>query len=146
MLQKSSFLKEHLRAIAIVASLVVIGGAIYVCFFLDWVKYPIYEDAIDYCYSPNHEYYVVRRQSWWNSKFDQTYVRGTAKLYDKTGKLLYSDKTYLSLEAGPWWVDDAAGKRPSVVYQSTEKPGWGYDLPSSPGIDYSVGQNNRKCY
>jgi hypothetical protein len=54
--------------------------------FLDWMKYPIYEGAID-----------------------------------------------------------SVGNKPSVVYQGIEVPGWGHNLPSAPGIDYS-GAPNQKCY
>ncbi|MDR2924535.1 MAG: hypothetical protein LBU76_01020 [Azoarcus sp.] len=143
MLQKSSFLEEYLSEIITTAFFVAIVGAIYVCFFLDWVKYPSYSNTIEYCYSPNHEYYVLRWQSPWSATTDQLHVKGTAKLYDKTGKLLYSSKTDLSEEFGPIWGDYSDG-RSVVFYGGTEEPGWGYDLPSSPGHDYSM--PNRKCY
>ena len=145
MLQKSSFLKRHLCAVITATVFMVLGGGgLCLLFFLDWVKYPKDENALEYCYSPNHEYYITRWQSPWASYTDEMFVRGTAKLYDKTGKLLYSNKTDLSFEFGPWWIDDPAGRRSSVVYQGTEKPGWGYNLPSSPGHDYSG--PSRKCY
>jgi hypothetical protein len=146
MLPNSSFLlKRYLPTILIASLLAVAGGAIYVGFIWDWVKYPNFEGALERCYSPNHEYYIVFRQSWLESKSYQPHARGTAKLYDKTGKLLYSNKTYLSLEFGPTWSDDIRGHPGAVSFQGTEEPGWGYDLPSPTGISNYSG-SSRRCY
>jgi hypothetical protein len=68
-------------------------------------------------------------QTPFNSQLDQLYVSGTAKLYDKTGKLLYKGKTGFG-EAGPIWSE---GKQPIVFFQSTDLEYWRYDLPTSPG-------------
>ncbi|MDR2924533.1 MAG: hypothetical protein LBU76_01010 [Azoarcus sp.] len=144
MLQKSSFLEEYLSEIITTTFFVALVGAIYVCFFLDWIRYPRGENVLKYCYSPNHEYYITLWQSPWASQTDERFVVGTAKLYDKTGKLLYSNKTHISLEYGPIWGDYSDG-RSVVFYQGTEEPGWGYDLPTPSGRrDYSG--PSRNCY
>jgi hypothetical protein len=144
MLQKLSFLRWHPFALFATGFFVVFGCAIYIYFFLDWVEYPEDENSLKYCYSPNHEYYITMWQSPWASHADEKSVRGTAKLYDKTGKLLYSHRAYISFEFGPRWFDGPAAHHWSVAYLDGEEPGWYFILPSSPGHDYSG--PNRVCY
>ena len=143
MLPKSSFLKRHLHVVVTAAAFVFLGGAIYIFFFLDWVKYPSYLEKTEYCYSPNHEYYITLWQSAWSAKTDQLYAKGTAKLYDKTGKLLYSGKTFLSNEFGPLWADNPYGKSSVVFVESSVN--WSFELPTSPGRA-PKSPSNRGCF
>ena len=114
-------------------------AAWYVVFEWDVVTYANGRTDEARCYSPNHEYYVVRSQTPFNALVaDPLYVEGTAKLYDKTGTLLYKAKTLLSGMSGPMWFDAFAGDPPSVSYTGNSNEnepggGWGYVLPTSPG-------------
>jgi hypothetical protein len=68
---------------------------------------------------------------------------GTARLYDRSGKLLYEQKTQINEEFGPEWLgghEDDPMHRPVVFYQGIEDPGWRFILPESPG---SAGMNQR---
>ena len=92
------------------------------------------------CYSPNHAYYIVEyRQLISISKEFQV---GTAKLYDKTGKLLYQNDTILNGQFGPNWL--SLPTRNTLFYQGLEEPGWGHELPTSPGEDFST--PNKTCF
>jgi hypothetical protein len=74
-------------------------------------------------------------QTPFSSQLDQLYVSGTAKLYDKKGKLLYKGKTTFG-EAGPMWFEDQSPGREGTVFfigEELQEGGWGYDLPTSPG-------------
>lgn len=140
--QNFPFMKQHPLTAFFTAFFVVLAGGIYVLFFLDWIRYPSYAngDVSSYrCYSPNREYYVERWQSPWSAVQDQLYVAGTAKLYDKTGMLLYSNKANLSTEFGPEWFDESLSHS-SVFYQGSYD--WIYQLPSPSG---DTGSNNRGC-
>ena len=101
------------------------------------------------CYSPNHEYYIVRLHTPIRALLTITLEPdfGTAKLYDKSGKLLYSGKTLLDFQAGPHWSAGWHGEKSSVFFMGNlgeEKPdgGWGVDLPTSPGDITPL----RNCY
>jgi hypothetical protein len=90
-------------AAALTAWIAVCLTVFYVLFVWDWVRYPCYapnalfcENPVELCYSPNHEYYIAMTQTLFNSHLDQLYVSGTAKLYDKTGKLLESVAKYIA--------------------------------------------------
>jgi hypothetical protein len=128
------------KPLAICATLV---AAWFLFFEYDWIGYPRYEWGDEICYSPNHEYYIVRLQTPFNALFNDTlYTVGTAKLYDKHSKLLYKGKAYLSMDAGPNWV---AGQQPGVSFigllEEIHHDGWFFVLSSSPGVSSDFRQN-----
>ncbi|MDM0077493.1 hypothetical protein QTH90_24015 [Variovorax sp. J2P1-59] len=102
-------------------------------------------NALDYPYnnpypSPNGEYYITRHQTVWERLW-RTYPDqyGTARLYEKTGKLLYEGKTRFGDGAGPHWFPGFDGDphpKPKV-FMSEDDDGqyWNYELPTSPGRD-----------
>jgi hypothetical protein len=118
---------------------VVLVAAWFLFFEYDWIGYPRYEWGDEICYSPNHEYYIVRLQTPFSALFssDPLYTIGTAKLYDKSGKLLYKGKTLLDGEAGPMWAGAEINK-PCVFFvglaDGVDSRDWWYDLPTSPGV------------
>jgi hypothetical protein len=121
--------------ISVVFPLVAIGFGV---FAWDCVTYTASEPGEERCYSPNHEYYVVRLQTPFNALVaDPLYVRGTAELYDKTGRLLYSGKTDLDYDAGPTWAEgiasDGGTSSVSFIGNSMVEGEWFAVLPSSPG-------------
>jgi hypothetical protein len=142
MFPKFRLFKKHPKTAIAIA----LAAAWFVLFQWDWMPYPHYRDgssdgSIDgRCYSPNHEYYIVRLQTPFNRLEDQLYVHGTAKLYDKMGKLLYSGRTWLSGEAGPSWVD--SGNSSSVHFQGDDN--WIFSLPTPPGRNFSI--PNGHCF
>lgn len=106
----------------------------------EWNSFHFTEYADELCYSANHEYYITRHQTLWE-KLTKTYPHeyGTAKLFDKTGKLLYEGKIHLNPQNGPGWLSNLN----EVYFQggaSTEDT-WIYKLPSSPG-----GRSQASCY
>jgi len=79
------------------------------------------------CFSPNHEYYVKRYQSIFQSGTDQLYANGLAILYNgKTNKELYRGYTPLSEMFGPAWFEKSV-----AFFGSSDE--WYVELPSSPG-------------
>jgi len=109
----------------------------FVVFKLYTIPYPSNPDyGPEICYSPNHEYYIKRYQSFFQSQIDQLYAEGLAILYDaKTNKELYRGKAYLSEMAGPSWYDDSVG------FQGEYD--WFVKLPSSPGAHPT---RNQGCF
>lgn len=126
---------KHRISIGAVFSLLMIGFGV---FAWDCVTYTASQLGEERCYSPNHEYYVVRLQTPFNALVaDPLYVRGTAKLYDKAGKLLYSGKTDLDDGAGPTWAEGIASEggtsSVSFIGNSMSEGEWFSALPASPG-------------
>ena len=115
----------------------------YVVFEWDWLVYTDGRPSDERCYSPNHEYYVVRLQTPIRTLLEPI---GTAKLYDKSGKLLYKARTVLTGEAGPRWYDEFAGKSSSVMFigNLSDEWEWRFDLPSSPGNNPS--KLEKRCF
>lgn len=116
----------------------------YALFEWNSIDYPNY--AKGPCYSPNHAYYITRHQTLAESIHLLTpHDYGTARLFDRSGKLLYEKETLIDGEGGPQWYggfkNDPMNK-PTVFFQGTENPGWTFDLPEYPGKSVS----NRKCY
>lgn len=114
----------------------------YVVFQWDWVTYTDGgTTAQERCYSPNHEYYVVRSHSLIRSLMPIAFepAFGTAKLYDKSGRLLYSGKTFLDFQAGPLWGGGptADGEKYAVWFMG-DLNNWLFTLPSTPGEDFST--------
>lgn len=120
----------------------------YVVFEWPWM---IYTDggptAQERCYSPNHEYYIVRYQSLIRALMPIAFepAFGAAKLYDKSGNLLHAGQTLLGFQAGPNWgdVSTSRGKEYSVFFignsdDSEPRGGWVFSLPSSPGDSFSI--------
>lgn len=106
----------------------------------EWNSFDFTEYGDEPCYSANHEYYITRHQTLWE-KVTKTYPHefGTAKLFDKTGKLLYEGKTHLNPQNGPGWLSN-----PNEVYFQgwvSKADTWVYKLPSSPGE-----QSQANCY
>jgi hypothetical protein len=133
-MSKKSFFHKHPVLTTFAAALSPWVVVFYVLFAWDWVRYPcdtpnglICENPVELCYSPNHEYYIVMTQTPFNAVQDQLYVSGTAKLYDKTGKLLYKGKTGFGETGTPAW------RSKPVVYFPSDIGDWWYDLPTSPG-------------
>ena len=97
----------------------------------EWNSFDFTGYGDERCYSANHEYYITRHQTLWE-KVTKTYPHefGTAKLFDKNGKLLYEGKSYLNDQVGPGWLKD-----PNEVFfqDGGEITDWSYRLPSSPG-------------
>jgi hypothetical protein len=113
-----------------------------VIFEVDIVKYELgggYKAGEFRCYSPNHEYYIVRYESIVSHKFiRRNEVLGTAKLYNKEGKLLYSAKALLDLEYGPFWFGD------SVAYFAS--PEWYFKTPTPTGEIAGFVSNTGTCH
>ena len=122
---------------AVAASLLLVAFAIYPIFILDWWGYPGGRSEELRCYSPNHEYYIVRLQTPFNALVaDSVHVSGTAKLYDKSGTMLYQGETLLSAQFGPEWGVGLgrAGDKYSVFFLGRDDgEEWGVELPTSPG-------------
>lgn len=102
-----------------------------------WVSYTggvVSNDAR--CFSPNREYYIVRLQTPFSFLWaDSRKIEGSARLYDKSGKLLYQGSADISFESGPIWLA-IDGYRYAVSFAgdaSDESERWHFDLPSSPG-------------
>lgn len=108
------------------------------------LDYPSY--AKGPCYSPKHSFYVTRHQSLWEaSNISTPHDFGTARLYDRSGNLLYEEKTLINEEFGPLWREKFKNNptdQSTVFYQGTEAPGWIFRLPDSPG----AGNPNKSCY
>lgn len=127
---------------------VVLLATWYVVFGSDWMAYTDGGPAAqERCYSPNHEYYVVRYQSLIRALMPIAFepAFGTAKLYDKPGNLLHAGQTLLGFQAGPNWgdVSTSRGKEYSVFFtgnadDSEPRGGWVFSLPSSPGDSFSI--------
>lgn len=119
------------------ASLLLLAFAAYLVFYLDWMVYSGGWPDEERCYSANHEYYIVRLQTPFNALVaDSVHVSGTAKLYDKSGNMLYQGATMLSAQFGPEWSAGygAPGERYSVFFVGREEgKEWGFELPTSPG-------------
>jgi hypothetical protein len=108
------------------------------------VDYPSY--AKGPCYSPNHAYYITRHQTLWQStNLSHSSEFGTARLFNRSGKLLYQKDTSLGGQAGPMWFDGAPSRSadpPQVFFMDNTDPGWIFILPSSPGN----GSVKNNCY
>ncbi|MDR2925323.1 MAG: hypothetical protein LBU76_05170 [Azoarcus sp.] len=129
MKNKNRFIPRFIIGIIIIMSLTY-------CTAANWVPYPSDSDyGPEICYSPNHDYYIKRYQTVAESLTDQLYAEGKAELYSKSGKLLYTGKTFLSMEVGPYWDFK------SVYFLG------GYDwhvlLPTSTGV---LLDRNRGCF
>jgi hypothetical protein len=116
----------------------------YAIFEWNSLDYPSY--AKGPCYSPNHAYYVTRHQTLWQALTTSSQDDfGTARLFDRAGKLLYEKETPINEEFGPQWSGGSKNdptSRSMVYYQGTENPGWMFDLP-----EYSGKSNpNKSCY
>ena len=133
----SLFRKTILKALLGVIAL--LAGLWFLIFGWDWNRWPKYAMEELRCYSPNGEYYVVRFQSLANRIFypRQDHVYGTAKLYNKDGKFLYSEKTILGSEYGPQWFGN------SVAYFGTS-PEWYFKPPTTTGVQEATGIG--ECY
>jgi hypothetical protein len=120
-------------------------GIVFVFILAFCVWYFLFQwNAFD-CYapyrSPNGEYYITTHQTPWE-KFWNTYPDeyGTARLYDKTGRLLHEGKTYFGYNgAGPYWVEwHGQNLKPDEVFFMSDPSGidrnyyWQYKLPISP--------------
>lgn len=91
------------------------------------------------CYSSNHMYYVTQHQTLWE-KLWRTYPDeyGTARLYDRSGKLLYEGKTQTGdAGLGPRWFQE----RVSMGEDNSGKL-WEARLPVPPGDE----RMRRTCY
>lgn len=126
-------------------SFATITGALwYVIFQWNSVDYPNY--AKGPCYSPNHAYYITRHQTLWqatNLSYPADF--GTARLFDRLGKLLYEGPTFIDGQAGPFWssgFENDPSYRPEVFYVDGGGPNWGFVLSESPG----EGNPNKNCY
>jgi hypothetical protein len=108
------------------------------------VDYPSYNKGP--CYSPNHAYYITRHQTLWESlgvRFNSG--SGSARLFDRSGKLLYEGETLISEEFGPEWFNGSghdSSDHPAVFYLGNSGTAWLFTLPDSPG----KGIRNRSCY
>jgi len=114
--------------------IVLLVGLWFLIFDWDWNRWPRWAHNEVKCYSPNGDYYVLRYQSLFESFFSikQDSVYGTVKIYDKTGKFLFSGKARLGTEYGPHWFGDSIG----YMGFSSE---WVYETPSSTGVTETTG-------
>lgn len=109
-----------------------------------WLDYPSY--SAGRCYSPNGAFYITGRQTLWEhltTKYPG--IKGTVRLFDKSGTLLYEDDTILDADKGPHWSAGIPGDPhypPKVFFMDHREPGWTFTLPSSPGHPL----NNAVCY
>ncbi|MDT6962177.1 MULTISPECIES: hypothetical protein [unclassified Cupriavidus] len=81
---------------------------LYICFGFAVFKFQRGAPYDDECWSPNHEYFMVRRESLvssWTSRHGDR--DGWVLIYDKYGKLLHRWDGGLSSEGGPWWSGTA---------------------------------------
>ena len=127
-----------------IAGVLAVLAAYYVVFEWEGVEYPSYDKGP--CYSPNHAFYITRHQTLWQStNLSHPAAFGAARLFDRSGRLLYEKETFIDGQAGPQW---SGGPRNGstdnwvVYYQGTDEPGWWFDLPEDPGR----GNPNIKCY
>lgn len=108
------------------------------------VDYPSHAEGP--CYSPNNAYYVTRHQTPWQStNLSYPAAYGTARLFDRSGRLLYEEETFIDGQGGPQWSGgpkDGSTNEWVVYYQGTEDPGWMFYLPEDPGR----GNPDIKCY
>jgi hypothetical protein len=89
----------------------------------------------DDCWSPNHEYFMVRKQTLLSALFSRLGdEEGWILVYDKYGKLLHRWDGGLSGYGGPWWL----GKK--VVFMN--EPQATLLLPTDGGD----GNLDRICY
>jgi len=101
------------------------------------VPYPLNDEYSErICYSPNHEFYIKRYQTIFESGSDQLYAKGIAVLYNKKGKKLYKATTYLSGMFGPYWGDS------SIFFEGDERDFY-IKPPSSPGKHSEL---NKGCF
>lgn len=116
------------------------------CAIFEWRVVSVPVDEKGPCFSPNHAFYIKRYQTLWESlgiRYGSDL--GTARLYDRSNKLLYEGETYVKGGFGPEWVAGSKGDSsnpPIVFYQGTKEPGWRFALPESPGS----GESNKNCY
>jgi len=109
-------------AIIILISLLVI----FVIFEWRFVQYPSKPDKNDpvICYSPNHEYYVKRYQTFFDSLYNDG---GAVVVYDKKGRKISSGTASLSSDNILWSSYD--GGDLGLGYSGSE---WVTQLPGSP--------------
>lgn len=116
----------------------------YVVFEWNSVDYPSY--AKGPCYSPNHAYYVTRHQTLWQAtSLSHSTNFGTARLFDRSGKLLYAAETLVDEQAGPVWLGGFKNDPthpPKVFFTGNDGSSWKFILSESPGN----GNLNRVCY
>lgn len=112
----------------VISATAVLLCAVYLVFGWESFDYPPWDPRP--CYSPNHTYYITRHQSLWE-KLWRTYPDeyGTARLYDKSGKLLHEGKTeFGGDELGPRWFEDEVS-----MGEDNNRQLWIAPLPTSPG-------------
>lgn len=131
---------------SLASSILIMGTWVVLCEW-EWVTYDQGDGLGARCYSPNHQYYIVRLQTPLRSAFPlESDVKGTAKLFDRSGTLLFSGTARLDFDAGPWWggAQTERGEEYSVLFQSTasENRAWLASLPADPGKADVL----RRCY
>jgi hypothetical protein len=126
----SSSRKRFLKTAVI---LITIAAAFYYLVFYDWMDYL---DGQVRCYSPNHEFYVVRKISVFTyiaSGFEAELGDiGTVKLYNKAGNLLYVARgVSVYGEGGPHWHAKAYPSDKNELSYFGD-PGFSFELPAHP--------------
>jgi len=105
--------------------------------FIGGVSYAVKRGILfdDDCWSPNHEYFMVRKQSLWSAMFSQFgYEEGWVLVYDKYGNLVHRWDGDLTTQGGPFWT----GNEVLIL----NKPEASLRLPTDAG----EGDLNRICY
>ncbi len=87
------------------------------------------------CWSPNHEYFMVRRQALTSTLYSEPgFEIGWVLIYDKHGNVVHRWDGELNPAGGPFW----RGKSVTI----TSQPEASLDLPTDGG----EGDLNRNCY
>ncbi|AZG13037.1 MULTISPECIES: hypothetical protein [Cupriavidus] len=76
----------------------------YICFGFVVFKFQRGVPYDDDCWSPNHEYFMVRKESLvssWTWRHEDR--EGWVLIYDKYGNLVHRWDGALNTEGGPWW-------------------------------------------
>jgi len=122
----------------VIGSVLLLWFVIFEWHFLPYSSRDTYNEGV-ICYSPNHEYYIKRYQTIYESGFDPLYTKGIAILYNKNGKRLYKGTAYLSEMFGPHWDGN-------VVFFEGAGENFYTHLPSSSGEHPEGGVFRKGCF
>jgi hypothetical protein len=111
----------------VVGSVVLLWFVIFEWHFVSYTSDSPYNRA-DTCFSPNHEYYIKRYQTPFQTVMFKINPKGIAILYDKSGKEL--TRGFVLLRDGPIW---STFYTKSAVYYEGLDSNFYMDLPSLAG-------------
>jgi hypothetical protein len=92
-------------------------------------------------YSPNCLFYVIKLQTFWE-KLTTPYPGSVGTyLFDSSGKLLFSKRTGIDPDNGPFWSVDEETRKFTVYFLSDYSGEWSFNLKTSPDEE----KNRRSC-